>query len=175
MEKLKGRDGGRRVDGRREKTKQGLKNTTEYVHMYRYTTRASMDEMTEALKGMSNWKAVGPDGLPAELLKIDHPAFAQCFHDTLVDVWVTREVLERWKDAIIKVLHKKKDRAECNSYRGISLVAHAGKALLKIVVCRLSSYCEAQGILPKEQCGFRPARSTMDMLFVVRRLEERGR
>ena len=36
-----------------------------------------MDEITEALEGMSNWEAVGPDGLPAELLKIDHPAFAQ--------------------------------------------------------------------------------------------------
>ena len=47
----------------------------------------SMDEMTEALKGMSNWKAVGPDGLPAELLKIDHPAFAQCFHNTSLSMF----------------------------------------------------------------------------------------
>ena len=28
----------------------------------------SMNEMTEALKGMPNWKPVGPDGLPSELL-----------------------------------------------------------------------------------------------------------
>ena len=47
--------------------------------------------MTEALEGMSNWKVVGPDGVPAELLKIDHPAFAQCFHIILVNVWVTGE------------------------------------------------------------------------------------
>ena len=40
--------------------------------------------MTEALEGMSNWKAVGPDGLPAELLKNDHLAFAKCFHNILV-------------------------------------------------------------------------------------------
>ena len=36
----------------------------------------SMNKMTEALEGMSNWKAVGPDGLPAELQNIDQPAFA---------------------------------------------------------------------------------------------------
>ena len=36
------------------------------------------------------------------------------------------------------VLHETKDRAECGNYRGISLVAHAGKILLKIVAYRLS-------------------------------------
>ena len=46
--------------------------------------------------------------------------------------------------------------------------------LLKIVASCLSKYCEAGGILTEEQCGFRPARSTVDMLFVVRRLQELG-
>ena len=44
-----------------------------------------------------------------------------------------------------------------------------------MVASRLSNYCEAKGILPEEQCGFRPPRSTIDMLFVVRRLQELGR
>ena len=62
------------------------------------------------------------------------------------------------------VLHKKKD--------GISLVVHAGKILLKINAHRLSEYCECVGILPEEQSGFRPKRSTTDMMFVIRRLQE---
>ena len=69
----------------------------------------------------------------------------------------------------------KPDRSNCNNYRGISLLSHAGKVLLKIVANRLSDYCEAHGILPDEQCGFRPERSTVDMLFVVRRLHELAR
>ena len=64
------------------------------------------------------------------------------------------------------VLHKKKDRTECGNYRDISLVAHAGKILLKIIARRPSEYCERVGILPEEQSGFRPNRSTTDMMYV---------
>ena len=90
-------------------------------------------------------------------------------------MWRTGEVPQRWKDATIKVLYKKKDHSDCNNYRGISLVAHSGKVLLTMVASRLSNYCEAKGILPEEHCRFRPARSAIDMLFVVRRLQELGR
>ena len=54
-------------------------------------------------------------------------------------------------------------------------MAHAGKVLLKIVANRLGDFCEEAGILPEEQCDFRPQRSTTDMMFVVRRLQELGR
>ena len=90
-------------------------------------------------------------------------------------MWTGGEVPQQWKDATIKVLYKKSDRFNCNNYRGISLLSHAGKVLLKIVANQLSHYCEAHGILPDEQCGFRPERSTVDMLFVVRRLKELAR
>ena len=73
------------------------------------------------------------------------------------------------------VFHKKKDRTECGNYRGISLIVHAGKILLKIIARRLSEYCERVEILPEEQSGFRPNRSTTDMMFVIRRLQELAR
>ena len=46
---------------------------------------------------------------------------------------------------------------------------------LTVVASRLSNYCAARGILPEEQCGFRLARSTVNMLFAVRRRQELGR
>ena len=54
-------------------------------------------------------------------------------------------------------------------------MSHAGKVLLKVVARWLSAYCEAMGLLPEEQCGFRPNHSTTDMIFVVRRLQKNGR
>ena len=78
---------------------------------------------------------------------------------------------QQWNDAIIIILHKKKDRTECGQTMGSSLVAHAGKILLKIVYRRLRECCERVGILPEEQSGFRPNQSTTDMMFVIRRLQ----
>ena len=99
------------------------------------------------MKAMINAKAVGMDDLSVELLK----------------------------DAAIAVLHKKGDKTERGNYRSISLVSHAGKVLLKVVARILSAYCKAKVLLPKEQCGVRPDRSTTDMVFVVRMLQENGR
>ena len=82
---------------------------------------------------------------------------------------------QQWKDTIIIILHRKEDRAEYGNYRGISRVAHAGKVLLKIIARRLSEYFERVGILPEEQSGFPPNRSTTDMMFVVRQLQELAR
>ena len=86
---------------------------------------------------MANGKAMEPDELPAELLKLglsdSSHEILLAFHDIIVAVWMTGEVPQEWKGATIKVLHKNKDRTECSNYRGLSLVVHAGKVLLKIV------------------------------------------
>ena len=117
---------------------------------------------------MANNKAVGPDGLPVELLKVlvdegDSNNLAS-FYEIVVAVWRRGRVPQQWKDATIKVLNKKRDRTECGKYRGISLVAHAGKVLLKVIAGRSVNTANR-----KEQCEFRPHRSTGDMIFVVRR------
>ena len=79
------------------------------------------------------------------------------------------------KDTVIGVLHKKGDKTECGSYRGISLTPHAEKGLLKVVTRGLSVYCVTNGLLPVEQCEFQTDRSTTDMVFVVRGMQKIGR
>ena len=104
-------------------------------------------ELIGGLRSMANAKAVGPDELPVELLKlgINHdPTVLREFHRMIERVWHQRKVPQRWRHAVIKILHKTKDRTECGNYRGISLVAHAGKVLLKIVATRLSAYLRGE-------------------------------
>ena len=102
-----------------------------------------MQELTDATRSLANGKAVGPDGVSVELFKIifnGDPALRRRLLDVAVGIWRGGEVPQEWKDAIIMVLHKKKDRTECGNYRGVSLVAHAGKILLKIIARHLSEY-----------------------------------
>ena len=59
---------------------------------------------------MANAKAVGPDELPAEFLKLglgDDSTILQELHHTILVAWRTGTVPQLWKDAIITVLHKK--------------------------------------------------------------------
>ena len=44
-----------------------------------------MDDMTAVIRGMPDWKVVGPDSLPAELLNVDHPEFIRYFYNLLVN------------------------------------------------------------------------------------------
>ena len=136
------------------------------------------EEIATAMKATANAKAVGPDGLPAELLKLglqQDRTILRELHRLTILIWRQGNVPQQWKDAVIIVLHKKGDKTECGNYRGISLVSHAGKVLLKVVARRLIAYCEAKGLLPEEQCGCRPERSATDMMFVVRMLQDVGR
>ena len=64
---------------------------------------------------------------------------------------------------------------EYGKYRGISLVAHIGNLLLKIFAGQLMSYVEKEQLLPEAHCEFCPGRSTIDMMFVIRRLQELDR
>ena len=105
--------------------------------------------MEEAIRAMANNKAVGPDGLPVELLKVlvdegDSDNLAS-FYEIVVAVLRRGRVLQQWKDATIKVLNMKKYRTECGNYRGISAVAPAGKVLLKAIASRLGEYCKPGG------------------------------
>ena len=140
-------------------------NIAEGLHQWRKNmplgVQPTMQELKDAIRSLANGKAVGPDGVPVELFKIalnGDPALRRRLLDIVVRIWRKGEVPQQWKDAIIMVLHKKKDRTECGNYRGISLVAHVGKILLKFIARRLSEYCERVGILVSDRTVLPPIR-----------------
>ena len=76
------------------------------------------------------------------------------------------------RDANIVTLYKNKgDRSDCNNYRGISLLSIVGKVFARVILKRLQNL--ASRVYPESQCGFRAGRSTVDMVFSLRQLQEK--
>ena len=107
------------------------------------------EQIAIAMKAIGNAKAVGPNGLPVKLLKLrlrqDRTILLE-LHRLITLIWRKGKFPQQWKGAVITVLRTKGDKKECENYRGVSLVSHAGKLLVKVVEMRLSGYCETKGL-----------------------------
>ncbi|ROT60751.1 hypothetical protein C7M84_021675 [Penaeus vannamei] len=132
----------------------------------------TIEELSKALDSLSAGKAPGNDGIPAEVLKCCKETLINELHEILCLCWREGEVPQDMRDANIITLYKNKgERSDCNNYRGISLLSITGKA--RVVLKRLQVIAER--IYPESQCGFRANRSTIDMVFSLRQLQEKCR
>ena len=132
-------------------------------------------EVCVAVKGLKNNKAAGPDGLPAEVFKHGGYLLKHRLHRFITSTWSSGCVPQQWKDANIVTIYKRKgDKAICGNSRGISLLSVAGKVLAGVMLRRLLTHV-VDIVMPESQCGFRRGRSTIDMMFVARLLQEKCR
>ena len=131
-------------------------------------------EVQAAIQAMKSNKAPGPDGIPAEICK-SIKALAEQLHKLLAHIWEKEDVSQQFKDANVVTIWKRKgSKSDCNNYRGISLLAIAGKILGKVLLKRLTSTI-IEPVLPESQCGFRANRGTTDMIFCARHIQEKSR
>ena len=135
----------------------------------------TMEEVVDAVSGLKNNKAAGPDSIPAELFVYGGTELHKWIHQIIVCIWQGNDVPQLWKDAILTTIYKNKgDRAECGNSRGIALLGTAGKILARVLLKRLVREISEE-VLPESQCGFRANRSTIDMIFSARQLMEKCR
>ena len=133
----------------------------------------TMDEVLKAIRQTSSGKASGMDGIPAELFKSAGPVALEAFHSLITHIWEEEDVPKDFRDATVVSLFKNKgSRADCCNYRGISVLSFAGKILVRVILNRLIANISEDN-LPEAQCGFRPNRSTTDMIFTVRQVQEK--
>ena len=72
-------------------------------------------------------------------------------------------------------LYKNKgEKSDCSNYRGITLLSIAGKILARVLLYRFISMT-AQENTPESQYGFKINRGTVDMIFVLRQIQEKCR
>ena len=132
----------------------------------------TVEELSKAIDCLSTGKAPGADGIPPEVIKRGREALIEDLHELLCLCWREGSVPQDMRDAKIVTLYKNKgDRSDCNSYRGISLLSIVGKVFARVILVRLQAL--AARVYPESQCGFRAGRSTIDMIFSVRQLQEK--
>ena len=124
------------------------------------------EEMEEAIHNLKNKKkATGSDPLNylmiSKLPKNQKSTLLALYNKCLS----TGNFPDAWKEAqVFTLLKPGKPPSDPSSYRPISLTPHAGKLFEQILKARLNLFLEKKNVIPKEQSGFRQARSTTDNL-----------
>ena len=119
-----------------------------------------------ALDNLGNKKsAVGPDGISYTLLKHLPDSWVRHLHIIINKCWHGGNLPSVWKTSIIiPILKQGKPRKDIASYRPIALTSHVSKVMEKIILNRLSYYCDKNNVIPSNQAGFKKGRSTADHL-----------
>ena len=137
-------------------------------------TDPTQEELYKAIDSLTCGKAPDNDGIPPDLIKRCKNTLLQPLLDIPCQCLREGTLPQDMSDAKIVTLYKNKgDRSDCNNYRGISLLSIVGKLFARVVVMRLQKLAER--VYPESQCGFRAERSTVDMIFSLRKLQEKCR
>lgn len=84
----------------------------------------------------------------------------------------TKKIPDEWRKSIMVPIYKNKgDIQNCTNYRGIKLMSHTMKLWERVIEHRLR--CETR--VSDNQFGFMPGRSTIEAIFLLRRLMEKYR
>ena len=78
-----------------------------------------------------------------------------------------------WCRAVFLPIYKKGSKKECSNHRTISLIVHASKIILKIIVNRIKSMYSTE--ISEEQAGFVEGRGTREHIVNVRQIMEKCR
>ena len=132
-----------------------------------------IEEIAEVIKKAKNNKAPGIDNIPLEIIRAAGVTGLYWLHRIFNTAWRQQKTPTDWRKSIIVPIWKRKgSKRDCNQYRGISLLSHAGKLYAKIVEKRLRPVLEQQ--LSNTQMGFRRNRGCTDAIFILKQLAEKS-
>ena len=100
--------------------------------------------------------SAGQDGIPGHLLKNYADSLAGSICDIFNASIQQAAFPNEWKKTNISAVWKNKgSKSDPRNYRPISIIPIMGRLLEKAIATQLTSYCNANQIIPTEQFGFR--------------------
>ena len=87
-------------------------------------------------------------------------------HPLFEKIWNEGEMPNDWKCGLLIKIPKKGDTANCDNWRGITLLSIPSKVFTRILLNRIKEHVNHR--LRKEQAGFRPNHSCIDQINKLR-------
>ena len=106
-----------------------------------------------------------------EKRQVSGEAGIRLMHDICRKIWQDKQWPHEWTKVIFVPLPKAGDLKECKNYRNVSLICHASRVTLCIILNRFRQYSERE--LPEEQAGFGVGWGTRHMLFILQLVIEK--
>lgn len=125
----------------------------------------NVDEVKALIRKLKNKMSSGIDDIPPILLKQCADELASPLTILINQSFSEEIVPDLLKIAIVKPLHKKDDKSDCNYYRPIALLSTFSKIFESAMCKRIYGFCEKFQILNESQNGFRKGRSTTLAVF----------
>jgi hypothetical protein len=122
--------------------------------------RITEKEVIKATKEAGRNRTPGPDGIRNEHIKEAMTLLLPTWTALLNNCLELGQIPTEWKKSTIKLIYKGRgDTCNPNTYRGIALESNALKLLTRILAKGVASMLDP--VLPEEQFGYRPRRSTL--------------
>ena len=93
-------------------------------------------EVKWALGSITMNKAIGGDGIPAELFQILKDDVVKVLHSICQQIWKTQQWPQDFNRSVFVSIPKKGNAKECPNYHTFLLISHASKVMLKILQAR---------------------------------------
>jgi len=128
-------------------------------------------EVSDIIIKLKENKAPDTDIIPAELIKYGGYILKHRMYKLILLICNKEQLPVEWLQGIICPIHKKVDQAVCSNYRPITLLNMAYKIFTILLNNRLSKIVDSK--LSEAQAGFRPNRSALDKIFIIRQTFEK--
>jgi len=130
------------------------------------------EEIREVVRKMKRRKAAGVDRIPMEAWRFAGGGLWNYLVKLLRQIW---EEGEDWRKGIVVPIYKKGDPSLPSNYRGVSLLCTAYKIYTELIRRTLEREVEKRKGISEIQMGFRRGRSTIDNVFILNHLVQRGK
>ena len=125
----------------------------------------SVSKVKKLLKGLSNSRSTGIDGLDNFSVKLCADFIAEPLHHIITLSRTQLQFPSFWKNSKVIPLHKKESPLEKENYRPVALLSPLSKVLEKIIYEEMYGYFTDNGLFHPSLHGYRSHRSTQTALL----------